>query len=366
MDQSRKTRFFHAADQMLATGRFPEQESLVQQCPVDDAALAEAWLAEWRQSLSTRLGNFTSTPHNALPETVHSAMERLWQLALDEAGERINLVRQAQSLPAEEQVRACDDALRQSRGERQELTKRFAELERRYEGLSDKFDALDSENKSLQHALSQERNERKKVEQMHASACQELTQLQKTYEDAKSTFDQRIDQEKRYSLEAIAKAEVDTRHYRNALEKLKDESGRNEAALTRELSGVQAQLSRRDARIEKLETQVKSLESELKRSRSEDVQQNREQTQLSAQLLSERNRIKRYESQLKELEATRDALDRKLSEATLEASRREQKLRSQLQALEEQFDKQRIRSQATDKRLAAMEEENRRLKQRNR
>lgn len=365
MEKSLRSRFFAAADRALAVGRYPALSDLQEQSRVEDPVLAEALLAEWRRGLSGRLGSSVSAgPGNELPDSVQSSMQRLWQLALEEARERIAQVQLLQENPAEQAAEVCSIALRESRCEMNELEQRFGELQRRYEMLEERSAGLDGQNKELQQNVLSERLERQKAEQLHANVCQELAQLHKSYEDAKKVFDQRIKDEKRYSLEAVAKADVDTRHYRNALEKLRDESGRNEAALSRELRAAQEGLARRDGKVDTLSNQIRQLDDELKRLKSEDAQQSKEQASLNSQLLAERNRVKRYEAQVADLEQTRDKLNLKLDALITDASRREQQLRVQLQASEEAMLKLRGSATGMEDRIAALEEENRRLKAR--
>jgi len=365
MDKSLKTRFFAAADRALAVGRYPALDDLQEQSRVDDRVQAEALLAEWRRGLSNRLGTATvASSSGEVPDSVQGSMQRLWQLALEEATERVTQIQLLQEQPAESAAEACSVALRESRCEMHELEKRFGELQRRYEMMEERCSGLEGQCKELQQTLVQERTERQKAEQLHANVCQELAQLHKTYEDAKKVFDQRIKDEKRYALEAVAKAEVDTRHYRNALEKLRDESGKNEAALSRELRASQEGLARRDGKVDTLSNQIRLLDDELKRLKSEDAQQSKEQASLSAQLLAERNRVKRYETQLAELEQGRDKLNLKLDALVTESSRREQQLRAQLQSSEESMLKLRGSATGMEDRIAALEEENRRLKAR--
>lgn len=364
MDNPQKAQFFAAADAMLAAGRNPEPEFLLDQCRLNDIAEAEELLSEWRKGLGNRLGTPRSPIAGEVPESVQAMMARLWQAAVDEATDRANLIQQIRVQPEEAQAKACDDALRESRGEISELEKRYGELERRFEALQDRATAREKEIESLKQDLSQERNEHQRTAQMHANVCQELAQLQKTHQDAQKVFEQRLKDEKRYSLEAIAKAEVDTRHYRNALDKLRDESGRAEADLSRQLSGVESQLGKRDAKIDTLTTQLKLTSDELGRLKSEDVQQNKEQAQLSSQLLAERNKVKRLEKQVLEGEQARDKVAARLEALTAESSKREQQLRSQLQNSEDQLQKSQSSLATMEKRIAALEEENRRLKNR--
>ncbi len=364
MDNTQKDDFFAAADEMLAAGRIPEPESLLDVCRLADLSEAEKLLAEWRKNLNTRLGPNASSGTGEIPQSVQSVMSRLWQVAMEEATSRANLLHQMRAQPDEAQVRACGDALRETRGEISELEKRYSELERRYEVLQAREATLEKEVESLKQDLSQERNEHQRTGQMHANVCQELAQLQKSHQDAQKVFEQRIKDEKRYNLEAIAKAEVDTRHYKNALDKLRDESGRAESELSRKLVAVDAQLAKREAKIDTLTTQLKLATDELGRLKSEDVQQTKEQAQLSSQLLAERNKVKRVENQLLESESAREKLNLKLEAVTAEAGKREQQLRSQIQGGEDQLQKVQSSLSNLEKRFAAIEEENRRLKSR--
>lgn len=366
MDLQRRTEIFTVADHCLISGVAPSPERLQAQVPGIATAQLEQVLGEWWQQLPLRV-RLQELPGSAVldvPDSMQQLFARVWRQALQEAS--AELERQEQQLEAEsnEKQRACDDALKHSREQLVELERQNREQALKLEQLQGRLGALEVELQQSRHEHAAETAELKKEQQLRVNAQQELEQLRKTYEDAQRVFDQRVRDEQRHNLEALAKAEVDTRHYRNALEKLQDESGRKEADLTREAHELRSRLSRSDARNESLSSQVRTQDEALRELQSHDAQQQRDHAQVSAQLLSATNRNKRSEEQLRQLEERLQELSQKQVETNSDGARREAQLRAQLQQREDEMLKVQARAQASEMRVEALEEEIRRLKQR--
>ncbi|PSL15137.1 plasmid replication DNA-binding protein KfrA [Marinobacterium halophilum] len=365
MDNQLKVAIFTAADQCLLTGEAPHASRLLSLSPEASMESIAAILAEWWQQLPSRLHLRDETASSPdMPEAMRQVFTRVWQQAVQEASVELNAQVKRPDLEADVMQRERDDALKRSQGEIGELEQRYREQALKLDEAHEQYEALGAELQVLRHNLANETTQRKKEEQLRANAEQELAQLRRSYEENKRVFDQRVRDEQRHNLEALAKVDVDTRHYRNALEKLRDESGRREAEMTRELHELQGVLARRDVKIETLTTQVKSQDEALRGLKSRDAQQQREQTQISAQLLTETNKSKRYEEQLRQLEESLQKLNQKQVSNNSESARRESQLRSQLKQCEEELLKSQARAQGFEKRAGALEEEMRRLKQR--
>lgn len=366
MDKQLRIEVFTAADHCLVSGEAPTADRLSARIPGMESALAERMLNEWWQQLPSRLRlqDMASIMIPDVPESMQQAFSRLWRQAVQEASSVLDRQVQRPDPEADVMQRACDDALRRSRDEVVELEQRHREHELKMDQAMERQAALEAEVQQLRQELAAEATELKKEEQLRVNAEQELEQLRKTYEEAQRVFDQRVRDEQRHNLEALAKAEVDTRHYRNALDKLRDESGRKEAELTREVHELRGRLARTEAKIETLSNQNRSQDEALREFQSQDVQQQKEHAQINAQLLSATNKNKRSEEQLRQLEGRLQVLNQRQAETSSESARREAQLRAQLQQRDDEILKLQARAQAYEKRSQALEEEVRRWKQR--
>ncbi|MBA4501868.1 DNA-binding protein [Marinobacterium marinum] len=367
MDSQFRTKIFTLADQSLLSGEMPTLEGLEARLSSAEPAEIERLLVEWRAQLPSRVRLQELTgPSTAMgvPDSMQQLFVRVWRQAVQEASEELGRQAPISDPASDEKQRACDDALKRARDEIAELEQRYREQAFKLSQSKERQTELETELQQVRNEQSAENAELKKEEQLRASAVQELEQLRKTYEDAQRVFDQRVRDEQRHNLEALARAEVDTRHYRNALEKLRDESGRKEADLTRELNELRARLARSDAKSEALGNQLRTQDEVMRGLQSQDAQQQREQAQMSAQLLSAANRNKRTEEQVKQLEERLQAVSQKQVETSSDSARREAQLRAQLQQREDDVLKIQVRAQAAEQRAEALEEEVRRIKQR--
>lgn len=367
MDKELKVALFAAADRCLLAGEPPTSERLTVALGElgNELPVITSGLTEWWQSLPARVRlSDTSTHIPDMPEVMQQAFSRIWHQAVQEAHTEMSLLVQRPDPMLDQAQRACDDALRRSQGEVGELEARHREQGLKLDQAREQSQSLEAEIQVLRQNLGNENALRKKEEQLRSNAEQELAHLRKAHEDAKRVFDQRIRDEQRHGLEAVAKAEVDTRYYRNALEKLRDETGRREGELTREIHEMQGLLARREVKVETQATQIKSQDEELRLLKAQDGQQQRDYAQLNAQLLTETNRSKRLEERVRQLDEELQRLNQKQVASSSENGRRENQLRGALKEKEDVLLQANGRVGMLEKRVAGLEEENKRLKSR--
>jgi|GEM_PF-538265 len=366
MSQQINTEEFNkAADAMLKTGRAPGTAELAKVFAVEPEQL-NALLEQWWTVLPDRmrmLGD-SSPKMPQLPESLVHSFESMWHLAVQEAQSALSTDKQYQQLASEDARRQSESQLFKAQSQQAEMDQHFRDLQQQLLEEKHQVEVLDAEISVLKINLSTVTSEQKAEEQRRLNVEQELNLLQKKIDDSKRTFDQRIIEEQRHGLDQVAKAEADTRHYRSALEKLRDESGRKESALTKDIHNLQAQVAKKDVKLEMLKTQIKTLETELKRYKSEDSQNLRERSQLSSQLLSEQNRSKRLEDKVAEMREELKRVDQKNTLAVNDASRRESMLRGQLKDKAEEVMRATARQAALEKKVTTFEEEIRKLRSR--
>ncbi len=352
-----KQQVFHAADQLLLSGQSPT--ALLVERQVDaETSQVEACLALWWQTLSERVGlDAAVTPIPEVPDSLAAAFSRVWQQAVQEASSAVTLVKRHAEYGAEAERRVSEDALKQSHDHYQELEARYREQVLKLEKAVSASKAAEAESAHLKNSLTSEAARFAKEEAQRLHLEQELEHLQKTYEDAKRGFDMRIKDEQRHNLEALAKSEADVKHYRTLQEKLRDEFGKKESVLARDISDLQALQAKKDSRIDTLQAGIRSLEDELKAAQQEIAAQQRELSKVNANLLSEANRSKRLDDRVKELEADLKQQAQRSASASSEAARRENALRAQVQAREEELLRVNAKVVAQEKRLITQDEE---------
>lgn len=355
-----------AADQLLADGRLPTADKVAGMLGLAVADV-EAALNSWALSLKDAVDRHRSAANNthvSVPEVLGDQINQIWELALEEASVALKQELDTTRLTDEEEQRSAGDMFRDVEGRYSELERRYREQSQILEQHNQTARGLEAEINVLKANFATEMNLRKKVEQLRANAESELTQLRKQYEDTKKVFDNRIKEEQRQALEAVSRAEVETRHYRNSLEKMREDAGRSEAELTREVHELQGQVARKDARIDMQDASVKDLEAEQEEFKQSLSTYSREIAVLNSRLLKETNNNRRLESQTKEQDEEIRRLNQRVALASNEASKRENGLRLQLKDRDEQLTRSNARVNSLEKRVTAQEDQIRRLNSR--
>lgn len=357
--------FSIAADSLLQEGIAPTLDKLINMLHADEEQLI-LLLEQWWQQLPGRVQLIERDAPLIpdLPASLSKSVQSLWLQAVQEAQSALSHDKQYQQLASEEARRHSETELKRAQNQQADMDMRYRELQQQMAEEKNHVQALDAEISVLKINLTTVTSELKSEEQRRQNVEQELNLLQKTLDDSKRTFDQRVKDEQRHSLEQVAKAEADTRYFRNALEKLRDECGRKESALTKDIHNLQALVAKKDVKLETLQNQIKALESELKRFKSEGSQSTRERSKLSGSLLSEQNRSKRLEDKVAELNEDLKRSNQKMISAANEASRRENSLRGQLKDKSEELMRANAKQVSMEKKMTAFEEEIRRLRSR--
>ncbi|WP_169719876.1 DNA-binding protein [Marinobacterium litorale] len=361
MSERDLNRIFSTADTQLMTGVMPRTDALAAQLDLSPDAVEEG-LEQWWQALPGRI-HITSKQAALpdIPDSLAQSFMRIWQQAVQEAQSSVNFYRQQHDVGEEESRRINEEALRQSQGVYQELESRYREQTAKLDEAKQQAKSLEAEIAVLKNNLSSETNERKREEQLRSNLEHDLNQLRKQFDDFRRTAEQRLKDEQRRSIDAAAKADVEVRHYRSMLDKVRDEAGRKEAALTRDLHDLQAQLARRDVKLDTQANQIKGLEEEITAMKQDVGVQHRDLTKINSNLLSERNKNKRLEDKMKELNEEIQRLNQRAMTASADSTRRENALRTQLKESEEAMLKLQARNNALEKRLVTQDEEIRRL-----
>ncbi|MDO6562476.1 hypothetical protein Q4488_03675 [Amphritea sp. 1_MG-2023] len=366
MSQQINTEEFNKeADAMLKSGKAPDVTELSNIFGAAESQVT-VLLEQWWSVLPDRmrmLGD-TTVKIPGLPESLVHSFESLWQHAVQEAQSAMSTDKQFQQLASEDARRHSETELFKVQSQQAEMDQQVRDLKQQLEQEKHQIQVLEAEISVLKINLTAATTAQKSEEQRRLNVEQELNLLQKKIDDAKRTFDQRIIEEQRHGLDQVAKAEADTRYYRNALEKFRDECGRKESALTKDIHNLQASLAKKDVKLDTSATQIKTLETELKRFKSEESQSGREKSQLSGSLLSEQNRCKRLEGKVDEMKDELQRTNQKHMLTLNDASRRENMLRGQVKDKTEEAMRATARLASMEKKINSYEEEIRKLRNR--
>jgi hypothetical protein len=356
-----KDQVYCCADRILATGEQPTPAVVSAMCQID-AEEVLFHLQSWKQDLSARISfgqNGVYVPD--VPDSLSLAFGKIWQQAVEEAGSHLVSEQKNTGMHVEEAGRISDDTIKQMQYRQQDLENRLREQSLKSVELQAVNKSLDAELSVLKSGLASESIMRKQEEQIRSNVEHELAHLRKTYEDSKRTFDQRIKDEQRHMLEAISKADVDAKYYKNALEKLRDEIGKKESVLTKSIHDIKAELAKKEVKIDTQRTQVRSQEAELKLLKQDAALQSRELSRCTSALLAETNKSKRLEDKGRELDNEIKRLNQKQLNSTTDWSRRENSLRKEVKEKDEELIRTLSRIANIEKRIISQDEEIRRL-----
>lgn len=354
-------KIYTEADRLLLAGRQPTAELIIESlsCDLQDA---ERNLMNWWTLVPQRL---TKTDAKLVlpdvPEALGQAFARVWQQAVQEANSQFVIDKHSQDVGLDVVRREADESLKESKGRLLELEERLREEISKKEDILTQVKGLEAEIGVLKVNLAAETSQKKQEEQNRLNVEQELNHLRKTYDDSKRTFDQRIKEEQRHTLDAVSKADADVRYYRGALEKLRDDVGKKESALTKNLHDMQAELARKEVKNDTQKTQIKSLEDELKRIKADTTSQTRDLSKVNTSLLSESNKNKRLEDKVKVLDGELRKARQKQVSLTTEQSRREGAIRAQLKEKDDELVYALAKATSLEKKIIAQDEEVRRL-----
>lgn len=351
------------ADRLLNEGQRPTPELIAAQigCAADDPALAEA-LDNWWGSIGGRV-QVLEAPAESVPDSFQRALKLLWQDAVREAARQVDNERRSLDQSLESIRRESQSVISGSRADYETLEHRYQVETARAEEAAAQVKMLEAELTVLKANLSGEVVQRKQYEEKVADHKAELRRSEKQAEEARRTFDQRLKEEQSHCQDQLAKTEAELAHVRRMLEQARDQSGKKDAALTRNLHDLQTEIVKRDVKLETLQGQIKSLEAELKQLRGENAQQRREITKLNASLLSETNRNKRNDEAVRQLQEELRKEQQRASQLNGDASRKEQELRNQIKARDDELMRVRASLNSAQKKQLTQEEVIRRLTQ---
>jgi len=360
-DMEFKEVVYSTADRLLMAGMKPSVPVIAESIGCAEKDVEESF-NQWWSLVPDRLSVMgASIVVPDVPEVLSQSFARVWQEAVQEASSKFVEVKHSHEVGIDVVRREADETLKESRSRLLEVEDKLRDEVVKKEDVQTQVKGLEAEIEVLKANLAAETSQRKQEEQSRMNVEQELNHLRKTYDDSKRTFDQRIKEEQRHTLEAVSKADADVRYYRGALEKLRDEVGKKESALTKSIHDMQAELARKDVKNDTQKTQIKSLEDELKRIKLDTSGQTRDLSKVNLSLLAETNKNKRLEDKVKVIdEELRKARQKQLA-LTTEQSRRESSMRSQLKDKEEELVRSLARLASLEKKIIAQDEEVRRL-----
>lgn len=355
-----KERVFTEAERIMMAGVQPTLSVVAEALGCETGEIS-AFHHEWWQKVPDRIRGGEYGLSSEMPVSLTQSFLRIWQEALQEASSHVVEVQHDSEAGLEIAKREADQSIQQARRQQLDLEDKYRKLQTDHEEAKSLTKALEAEIEVLKSNLANENAQKKSEEKLRHKAEQDLNHLRKTHDDAKRTFDQRIKDEQRHALDAVSKADADIRYYRGALEKLRDEVGKKESALTKNIHDLQAEVARKEVKSDTFRNQIKKLEDELKQLKQNTSGQNRDLSKVNSQLLSESNKNKRLADRVQELEEEiRQARQKAISHAN-EQTRRENGVRAQYKQKEEELVRALGRVTDLEKKITTQDEEIRRL-----
>ena len=355
-----KEKVYSEAERILMAGIQPTLSVVSEALSCDEAEIHGVYLSWW-QELPQRMSGEQKGSITDIPESLIQLLGRVWQQALQEADSQAAEVQHTHQSGVESVKREADESIQQTRRQLIDMEDKYRHQCSQNEDLNANLKGLEAEIEVLKVNLASETSQKKKEEQLRLSVEQDLTLLRKTYDDSKRTFDQRIKDEQRHSLDAVSKADADVRYYRGALEKLRDEVGKKESALTKNIHDLQAEVARKDVKNDTVSNQLKKVEQELKQIKQSSSGQHRDLAKINSQLLSESNKNKRLEDQVKKMHDAELQVRQKQTVLSNEQSRRENHLREQIKQKDDELHSVVGKISDLEKKVALQDEEIRRL-----
>lgn len=355
------SQIYKLADDMLMSSQAPDAHEIASQLGFDVTSVDQV-LSSWWSSLPERvvvLNDHQKIP--GLPDSLTRSFMGLWQQALQEARSEVSLVRQRKHIGEEFEKQVNDDALHKSQRIQHDLEVRIRDQAAKNEEKDEHIRALEAEITVLKNNLTIETNARKKQENHRSSIEADLAQARRQISEVKHHFDHRLKEEQRQAQESVTKEESETRFYRNALEKAREEFSKKEMEYSREVNELQGRLARKEVKIERLEAQLKNQEGELTRTRQEITAAQRDLTKINSQMLININKNKRFELKVKELNEEIQRAGQRLHAQTSEALKRESLLRAHLKEKMDQLVVAESKVNSLEKRLISADDEIRRL-----
>ncbi|MCW8887264.1 MAG: DNA-binding protein [Motiliproteus sp.] len=348
------------ADRLLRGGEQPTVQRICEQLGVEDDGSVDLMLSKWWTGLSQRI-QIMPAGATEVPELLQQGIANLWQDALKEATDQLSHQHQTIDHSIQTLKQESEDLLVSSRQDYDSLETRFRRENMRAEEAENLIKVLQAEISVLKSNLAGEVNLRNQTEDQLQDARQDIKRGNKTLEDAKRTFDGRLKDEQAHNQELLSKAEAELRHYRTNLGVVRDEAGKKESALTKNIHDLQSEVAKRDVKVETLQGQVKSLEKELKSMRMDTGDQTRKLSQANSRLLSETNINKRLDERVKQLETDLKFEQQRFTQQSTDSMRKESEMRQSLKAQKEELVRVKTSLNSAQKKMIAQEEQIRRL-----
>jgi hypothetical protein len=353
---------YTSAQSILMRGEQPTVDSIMASTGLDHDVV-EAELLSWWSAVPEKLSfNDVVVSVPGLPESLATAFGRIWHQAIEEAETHLRADSRTLNHANEEVRKLSEETLKESHNLTSHLETQLRKSKITLEDFQIHNRSLEAELSVVKTAIVNEATGRKKEEHLRSKLENDLVHLRKAHEDSKRTFEQRLKEDQRHALDQISKSEADARYYRNASEKLRDDAGMKETILTKKNHDLLSEIARHEVRIDTQYTLIRSQEEELKMVKQLGQSQSREMASKSSALLAATNNTKRLEQKRKEQDGEIKRLNQKALNSATEWGRRENLLRNELRAAQEELQRAQLKVVSLEKRSISQDEEIRRLK----
>lgn len=347
------------ADKQFVVGEWPKSEDLAKALGKPTSEVIPA-LLQWQKSLAAR-AVIVERPMEP-SESFRQAVSALWKDAVSVASAeyKADLETVSKHLSSSKEEDAAANLELQNQVE--DLQALLASVQQRAAAENEDKERLSAELVDAQKQLDVKNNEIAQGKERLTHHQNELTRMQKQWEETRDAFETRLKEEQHHHQDQLARLESELRSSRMQSQNRSDEHSKSESALNKQINDLQTELAKRDLKVESLTSQSRSVEGELKKIQTTQGGQQQSMTQMRNQLLAETNKSNRLSEKIEKLTKELGVQQQQAKKAGTEAASRESKLRQDNQKLTSELNGLNHQLSIFEKKLSNKEDQLKKLK----
>lgn len=319
----------------------------------------ELWWIKQESKVAFRR-SISSNHRHDVPETVYQSVQLIWENALKDVRLEIALSSKKDKFVGADEI-AMGDELHLAKSQLEAIEGSNQRLRIKLSDSQNDITKLEAERAMLRSNLQSVELNVTGMNHKVTESKAEMQRAQTSSEEAKKQLDNRMKEEITRHQTNVSKIESKLGYYRHQLDKLRDDSGKKEAALNSQLQDLQGVVARGTVTQDTQFSQIRSMDEELRKFRGEITNQSRKMSQSNNQTLASKNRLKRLEDTLLQREFDLKELKKRTIVDKSDTSRREADLRTLAKSREVEYAELSNKTNELQRTLIAREEEIRRL-----
>ena len=299
--------------------------------------------------------------HPEVPDTVYQSVQLIWNNALNDARHSLEeIMREEHNIQKANQTSA-ESEIHLVKAQVEYLESENTILRTQIKEKEDTIKNFTAEQAMLKTSLQAAEYNVGELERKNASLKVDAEQANERKNEAKKLLDQRMKQEITRHQEANSVLENKLKYYRVQLDKVRDEWNKKETALNTQVQEYKTKIAHNDVVMDAQKRQIRAQDEELHRFHGEMVNQSRNVSSTSSQVLSKSNFIKRLEDEIQQNELMLKELKQRAHLEKSDYKRRETDLHKLLKEREAELNVNTAKVNELQRLLIAREEEVRRL-----